>query len=268
MNWLQDNPVGRVLAAIGGVFVLFALVMAVVWTVPVAVEKAGLDTTERTGPDTVLVARKLAGLGELQVINQRPVFNESRLPVVEEPEEPEVVEDVSVAVKDAPDVRLTGVVITPEMKIATLTPADGELENVMAHEGQSLVGEFVGWHVGEVSPRTVVLRSSDGQRLELDLQVHDTAIKEPPKPVMPAAVAETRPGQDGQTLGEDGQPLSRAEQIRQRIAERREELRLEQEQNQQEQTKRARTGSVYQQAIRNMMNKNRKDESSDDNKDG
>ena len=53
----------------------------------------------------------------------------------------------SIEVKDAPDVRLTGVVITPGMKIASLTPADTNIETVMAHEGESLTGEFVGWQV-------------------------------------------------------------------------------------------------------------------------
>ena len=77
------------------------------------------------------------------------------------------------------------------------------------------------------------------------------------------------------------QPLSRAEQIRQRIAERREELRQEQEAraaNPQAQANRPEQGgaaekttqtrSAYQDAIRNMMNNRNKDKDSDGNKDG
>jgi hypothetical protein len=151
------------------------------------------------------------------------------------------------------------------MKIASLTPADGKLENVMAHEGESLTGEYVGWLVSTVNPRTVVLESRDGKKLELDLQVHDIKIKEPPKPAVPEKTAQAESGQEEQAAGEDGQPLSRAEQIRQRIAERREQLRLEQEEQQ------AQSGakpSDYQSAIRNLMKNKSKDKSSDDKNDG
>ena len=278
MKWLQDNPVGTVLASVSGVLVLLALVMAIIWALPVPVKINELEAGEKSGTDNVLVAPKIAEMRELGVINEKPVFNESRLPVVAAVDEQEVLEDTSVAVKDAPDVRLTGVVITPDKRIVTLTPATDGPEMVVAQEGESLIGEHVAWHVDKVNSRTVVLKSSDGQQLELELQVHDTKIEEPPKPtpVAAAAVAAAQAGrdQDGQQLGEDGQPLSRAEQIRQRIAERREELRLEQEaraaqpqaQEREAQAPAARSG--YQNAIRNLMNKSDKDQDSNDKKDG
>ncbi len=272
MKWLQDNPLGMTLAATSGVLILFALGMAVVWNLPVSVETAETAAQETTGGGTVLVAHQVADMSALQVINDKPVFNESRLPVVEDVVDDDGELDLTVAIKDAPDVRLTGVIITPSMKIASLTPANGELESVMAHEGEALTGEFAGWQVNSVSPRTVVLESRDGQTLELELQVHDVKIKEPPKPV---ATAKPAVAEGGQPLGEDGQPLSRAEQIRQRIAERREELRREQEeqQTQRESTAEAvsETKSVpqnYQNAIRAMMRNSSKDKSSDDKKDG
>ena len=266
MKWLQDNPLGMALAAISGVLILFALVMAIVWNLPVSVETAETAAQETTGADTVLAAHKVADMSNFQVINEKPVFNESRLPVVEEVVDGGDELDPSVAIKDAPDVRLTGVIITPSMKIASLTPSDGELENVMAHEGQQLTGEYVGWRIGSVSPRTVMLESRDGQQLELELQVHDVKIKEPPKPV---AAAEPAAAEGEQPAGEDGQPLSRAEQIRQRIAERREELRREQEeQAQADAAGKAARPNDYQSAIRAMMKNNSKDKSSDDKKDG
>ena len=145
----------------------------------------------------------------------------------------------------------------------------------MAHEGESLVGEYVGWQVRTVNPRAVVLVSRDGQKLELDLQVHDVTIKTPPKPAK-AAVAKDEPKNQAEAmLNEEGEPMSRAEQIRQRIAERREELRLEQE-AQQAQNNNSAPGTTnqpgkpsnYQQAIRNMMNNNRKEPGTNDDKDG
>jgi hypothetical protein len=279
MKWLQDNPLGMILAAISGVFVLLALGMAIVGTLPVSVETAGAETEITSDNQTNMTARQIGILADYQIVNEKPVFNESRNPVIddEEPTDEELPGEIEV--KDAPDVRLTGVVITPGMKIASLTPADGNLETVMAHEGDSLTGEFVGWQVAAVNPRTVVLESRDGQSLELDLQVHDAKIQEPVKPVsaapIPAALsnAQALAGQSSETTGDD-EPLSRAEQIRQRIAERRAELRQEQEAQQSQNA--AQAGSAgsknktkdYQTAIREMMKNKSKDQGGNDKKDG
>jgi len=272
MKWLEDNPLGLALAAISGVFILLALGMTIIWNLPVSVDVTEMEAEDQGIDISELAAHQIAPMRELLVVNERPVFNESRLPVVEDIDV-DLTEDTTVAVKDAPDVRLTGVIITASMKIASLTPADENQESIMAHEGQSLTGEFVGWQVSTVSPRTVVLESRNGQKLELDLQVHDVKIKEPPKPV-PAKTAQAESGQGEQMVGEDGEPLSRAEQIRQRIAERREELRLEQE-AQQAQSNSPAGGSdkaakppSYQDAIRALMKNNSKDKGSNDKKDG
>ncbi|MCW8925803.1 MAG: hypothetical protein OQJ84_06070 [Xanthomonadales bacterium] len=282
MNWLQDNPFGRALVYVSGGLLLLVVIMTVVWSLPVSVDTDGIEPDENEGPAAIEVAHEIASLKDLQIINEKPLFNENRLPEIAEINDEDVVEDTTIAVKDAPDVKLTGVIITPEMKIATLTPSDAELKNVMAHEGQALVGEYVGWKVGTVNPRAVVLVSNDGRQLGLELQVHDTAIKQPPKPVVaaadpPATAVQDEAGQAEPPMGEDGQPLSRAEQIRQRIAERREELRREQEaraaEAQPAPTKAGTDGtanrrSSYQNAIRNMMNNSRKDKDSNDEKDG
>jgi hypothetical protein len=249
----------------------------------VSVDTTEVNTEENTGGDAVLVAHTAAALSEFQVINEKPVFNVSRLPVIDELDGSGPDEDATVAIKDAPDVRLTGVIITPSVRIASLTPADKNLKSVMAHEGQPLTGDYVGWQVSSVSPRNVVLESRDGQKLELDLQVHDATIKEPPKP---EPVAKTQPASGVQD--EDGEPLSRAEQIRQRIAERREELRREQEDQQlndgqtgglrdrdrpserepQASNRNASEPKDYQSAIRSLINNKHKDQASDDKNDG
>lgn len=273
MKWLQDNPLGMALAGISGVFVLIMVALGVAWSLPVSVETTQTASQESSGEDGILVAHEAGPLSEFQVINEKPVFNESRLPVISDGDES--LEDDTVAIKGAPEVRLTGVIITPEVKIASLTPNDSELEGVMAHEGQSLIGEYAGWQVSSINPRNVVLESRDGQEMELELEVHDATIKEPPKPE-PAAKSDTRPGEAASD--EDEQPLSRAEQIRQRIAERRAELRREQEE-QQEQTRPEKDQSKaesrqpskpkdYQSAIRSLMNNKSKDQDSDDNNDG
>jgi len=237
MKWLQGNPLGIALAAIGGFLALLVLGMAIVWSLPVRVDVDDTASDNAAADMAPLVADEAGDLNDYRIVDERPVFNESRAPeIVEVDDVVEDVTDTTIAVKDAPDVRLTGVIITPGMKIASLTPTDTQQESVMAHEGQSLTGEFVGWQVSAVNPRDVVLESKDGQKLELELQVHDVTIKEPPKPKPePAAtVAKTAqaeqaaPGQPASSA-ENEEPLSRAEQIRQRIAERREELRREQD---------------------------------------
>ena len=271
MKWLQDNPLGMLLAATSGLFILLALGMTIVWNLPVSSGAADVETEAGAAESAILTARKMGTLGDYVVINEKPVFNESRTPVLEDIEEGAAEEDASIAVKDAPEVRLTGVVITSSMKIASLTPADTNIETVMAHEGESLTGEFVGWQVAAVNPRTVVLESRDGQSLELDLQVHDATIKEPP-PVVPAAPALEAALSGADAAGDDDEPLSRAEQIRQRIAERREELRLEQEAQQAAGAETAAANqpakrSAYQDAIRALMQKKTKDSASDDKQD-
>ena len=273
MKWLQDNPLGMILASISGVFALLALGMAIVGTLPVAVETGSAEAETTSDNKANMTARQMGTLNDYQVVNERPVFNESRNPVIEEDDGELSEDDAAIEVKDAPDVRLTGIVITPGMKIASLTPADGNLETVMAHEGDSLTGEFVGWQVTAVNPRTVVLESRDGQSLELDLQIHDAKIQEPVVPVA-APIAAELAGTASESTGEDDEPLSRAEQIRQRIAERRAELRQEQEaQQSQNASQPGSTGSKtrstdYQSAIREMMKNKSKDQGGNDKTDG
>lgn len=272
MKWLQGNPVGMALAALSSLFVLLALGMAIVGTLPVAVDVADTGSDITSSDDSILAAGQIGDLRDYQVINEKPVFNESRLPVIEEDVEvlDEVVDDASIEVKDAPDVRLTGIIITPSMKIASLTPAAGDQESVMAHEGESLIGEYVGWQVSEVKPRMVVLESRDGQKLELELLVHDAKIKEPPKPAPTEQTAQNEPGQPQDGADGDDEPLSRAEQIRQRIAERREELRREQEEQGNSEVSNTRPASgmsAYQMAIRSQIRNNSKDKASNEKED-
>jgi len=273
MKWLQDNPVGMVLASVSGFLVFLALVMTVVWNLPVSVETTGTDKELAAANEANLAMRPIADLGEYRVINEKPVFNESRLPDIGGTEEDLEADDTAIAVKDAPAVKLTGVVITPESRFASLTPEDKNIETVMAREGESLTGEFVGWRVAEVSPRLVVLESRDGQSLKLELQVHDRKIEEPP-PVAPASPVAQALASGAGEAAEDEEPLSRAEQIRQRIAERREELRREAEAQQSEGGTQANTAGEpskppdYQSAIRALMQKKSKDQGSNDKEDG
>ena len=280
MKWLQGNPLGIALVAIGGFLALLALGMTIVWNLPVPVDTDDTVTDVAAADVAPLVAEEAGSLDDYRIVDERPVFNESRHPEIVAVEN--VIEDITdetIEVTDAPAVKLTGVIITPGMKIASLTPVDTSQESVMAHEGQSLTGEFVGWQVSLVNPRDVVLKSNDGQLLELELQVHDVAIKEPPKPKPVAKAAQARqskqtePGKAKSGAGDDEEPLSRAEQIRQRIAERREELRREQDAQSQQASKdksqsgrsvRTDSGGAYQNAVQASIRNSRKDKDNED----
>lgn len=261
MKWLQNNVMGVILAAACGLLLLVAVSLAWVGSWPASsgeVDAAELDLAmeQRAEPD------ELEPLRSYRVVTDRPLFNQSRRPVIEieESVQPEQ-EAAQATVAEAPQVSLTGVVITPEVKLVSLTPADGG-EAVVFGEGKPMRGEYNGWVVSEVMPRAAVLESSSGQKVELSLVVHDQKIKEPPKPVRPEPEA---PDED--QMGEDGEePLSRAEEIRQRIAERREQLRREAAENQEggDDAAAGEGPSPYAQAIRNMMGQGKKDQDDDD----
>jgi hypothetical protein len=269
------------LAATGGAFVLISTLLAIVWSLPVSVDNSSVETKQPPrGPETV-ATHQIGPLSEYQMINERPVFNESRLPVVADITDADLISDLSIEASDAPDVKLTGVIITPSVKIASLSLAKGDQRSIWAHEGEPMTGEFVGWQVRTVSPRKVILESLGGETLELELVVHDVKIKEPPKPPAEEKTEKAVAAAGGEVVDEDGQPLSRAEQIRQRIAERREELRREQEEQQYESRNRENSqsstspssnrtsqSSDYQNAIRSMMKNKSKEKDNSEKEDG
>ena len=77
MKWLQDNPLGMAMAGFGGVLALLVLAMSIVWTLPETAEISAADQTETGSVDPVIVAHQVADLAEFEVINEKPVFNET-----------------------------------------------------------------------------------------------------------------------------------------------------------------------------------------------
>jgi general secretion pathway protein N len=272
MNWFENNPVGRALAWTCGGLAGFILLMAWAWHWPVSSNLG--DDGEASGQVAPVqtAVTDLGPVSEYRVINDRPVFNESRQPVVSIEEDGETIELVEAPVADAPDVRLTGVIITPEQRMATLSQNRGG-DALIAHEGNPLDGEYVGWTVASIEPRMVRLESLEGESLELQLSVHDQVIKEPPRPEPPPEEQLAQEG-EGEAGAEDGEQLSRAEEIRRRIAERREQLRREADQERSEENEATSSQrNEYQQAIQSMLQKSRstdndeQDESGSDNDD-
>lgn len=223
IKWFEDNPVALVLASIGGGLLLISLILAVVWSLPPSATFEGQDSSAAELTLDVPELAESEPLDAYAVITERPVFNESRLPMIEDDsagddEGEDLAEEV-----DAPDLELAGVIITPSIRMVTLKSKESD-QSLVAFEGQPLEGNYGSWQVSLIEPRQVTLSSGRGEQKQLKLQVHDAMIAEPPR-MASDGDDESSETQAGQSEGENDQPLSRAEEIRQRIAERREELR-------------------------------------------
>jgi len=271
VKWLENNLPGQILVGACGLLLLVSVILGVAWTRPAS---SGGDG-ETPGPVALSAATsttELAPLGEYREVTDRPLFNETRRPEIETGEFDETeAAPADTTVADAPKVSLTGVVIMPGAKIASLTPEGGG-EAMLFREGHPMRGDYNGWQVSEVGPRRVTLESSNGQRLELDLLVHDQVINQPPRPE--PVLRREQPAEDssGGTPEDDDDPdrLSRAEEIRQRIAERREQLRQEAAERRDgappgTETDRKQINN-YQSAIQDMI-QGRKDKKKDDDDD-
>ena len=266
---LEDNPIGKTLLGICGGLILVSALLVIIWMLSPSGSFIATDDEDRLAG---LELPELAGIESIEKyaeITERPIFNESRLPVLELDEEG-AEEDLQEDEIEAPEMVLAGIIITPTLRMATLRAKDNPY-SLVAFEGRPLEGNFGSWQISRIEPREVTLTSGDGEEMQLQLQIHDVKIAQPPKPEVPAEQTQSRPGRELAVAAGDGdQPLSRAEEIRQRIAERREELRRAAEADEQDDLQKtsAQSGEKkqrsYQQAIQSMMGRQRQRESEDD----
>ena len=257
ITWLEDNPIGIALASACGGLLVIALLLAVIWALPASSSSMGPeDENTMSGLHLPELAVSEA-IDKYAVITERPVFNNTRLPVIEPDLDDGLGEELLEEDVDAPDLQLTGIVITPSIRMATLKQKNkggGEQLSLVAFEGKPLEGNFGSWQISAIGQRDVTLSSGGGEELQLKLEVHGVAIAQPPKPEPRSA----QQGKNGQAQQGEDQPLSRAEEIRQRIAERREELRREAEEKEQVEQ------PSYQQAIQAMIGRKRQEPSNDE----
>ena len=223
MRWLEDNPAGQVLAALVAGALVAMLALGVVWSLPPSAAGGSGDGQDQPMQVDVAKLPDSPPIETFAVVTDRPVFNESRQPELESEADPDADDPENLAEEpvDAPELVLAGVVITPSLRMVTLRPKSAR-ESLVAFEGQPLHGDYGSWHVSRIAPREVTLASGDGRELQLQLQVHDAQIAPPPAVNPAEAAAQEAAAADA---GEEERPLTRAEEIRQRIAERREELR-------------------------------------------
>jgi hypothetical protein len=223
IKWFEGNPLALALGGICGFLLLTSLVLGVVWSLPPSVPDADGEGEEDLLALDIPELEENEPIETYAVITERPVFNESRLPAIEDETDGTGEEDLAGEEVDAPEFELAGVIMTPSIRMVTLRTKE-QSESLVAFEGQPLEGNYGTWQVSRIEPRQITLASGRGEEVLLKLQVHDVAMTEPPKPVSPQKQASDAPAQ-AVADGDDDEPLSRAEEIRRRIAERREELR-------------------------------------------
>jgi hypothetical protein len=254
VKWFEDNPLGAVLVGVSVVLLLLAIVIGYAWSRPVGNLADPDAALAQAAPEASGGDWRLGPVRDYQVINDRPLFNESRRPEVidvdegeeAEPEEPVVKEEPA----EPPKVRLTGVVITPERRYVSLTPEEGG-ESLILAPGMPLAGEGLArWSVDRIEAREVRLKARGGATVALELAVFDEVIREPP----PEQRRREPADEDQAEPAGDGEELSRAEQIRQRIQERREQLRAEADQEaEQEQGRQQNREDAYRSAIQDLI---------------
>lgn len=156
---------------------------------------------------------ELPSRGEYAEIAARPLFNEDRRP--EEDGGPAGGEDEAIAAEEEapaepPPVSLTGVIITPEQRIAMMRNTESR-EFVTLKEGEPLEG----WTLDEVSRRRVVFATGDDRQV-VELEVYTGSLG--------GGRRRGRNGGNGDQPGQErsNQPLSATEQIRERIQRERE----------------------------------------------
>jgi hypothetical protein len=261
LKWLQDNPLGLALGATCGLLLLAWLVLAILASMPPSLAPAGnAGEAQDPGLNLPTLAENLP-LDNYSVISERPLFNETRLPMLDDALDNENLPPEPEEEPELPEVELAGVVITPSLRMATLKRKDNAL-SLVAFEGRPIEADFGSWQVSRILPRTVTLSSASGGELQLEMKVHDAKIEPPVKPVNKGqAVADGVSG--GESPENETEPLSRAEEIRQRIAERREELRREAEQADSSATKDE--PPDYQDVIQSMIGRNRGQKSGNEN---
>lgn len=181
---------------------------------------------------------KLEAYGAYAEILTRPVFNESRAP--EAQAETAGTEGEPAKATAAPlNVALTGVILMPELKLAFVR--DNVTNTVhRVRLGNPLEGEQSGWKLVELKPRGAVFEGEGLGRQELDLATDVAGAPAAVAAIVPAPAADpagVQPVSPEAPSGIAGRPSGNVtpDAIRQRIEERRRQLREEAQRMMQEQ---------------------------------
>lgn len=190
-------------------------------------------------PSVASIQGEAASLGpasQYAEVSARPLFNEDRKPTP-----PDAADGDKAEIPKVPlNVTLTGVIITPQVKLAMLRD-NAKGEALSLREGMPLPGDQAVWTVAEIQPRKVVFRGGNDETSELPLDVAAVtpAASTPRAAPPPPPPAATPPGSAPVTVdpaaGNAPPPMDRAAELQRRIEERRREMREQAERLRQQQ---------------------------------
>ncbi len=228
--------VGLILGAACGLLALIAAALFAGLGSGVAPAPSGDAASERPVPDVDLASSfGLAEESAYAVIADRPVFNETREPEVDDAE---IVETGGVDPNDPTqsgepppplEVQVKGIILAPDVRLAIVTDPTSN-ETLRLREGMPLEGELAAWTLSEIQPRKLVFDGAGADQVEVELQVNTGALTGGPAVSnRTARSGPTEVGNEQAAPAEEMDAQARAEEIRRRVAERRAQLREEAE---------------------------------------
>jgi general secretion pathway protein N len=169
----------------------------------------------------------LPPLEQFAAIRDRPLFSPERRPEVVQLAADENAAGDGEGEEEPPpplDVSITGIIITPDVRIAMVRPR-GASESLVLREGMPLPGELGAWTLSRVLPRRALFDGGTGAPpAEVELSV-DKTVRSAPAPVAAGQAAAAAAAAGEEAAPSDVQ--SRAAEIRRRIEERRRQMREE-----------------------------------------
>ncbi|MDR9453921.1 MAG: hypothetical protein RI542_08305 [Wenzhouxiangella sp.] len=225
---LEKNLLTTVLVGASGVF---GLVGAMFMGLYFLTDVRFIDPAEEQSTELSLVQAPETGLEELaaySAITERPVFfPDRRLPVMEVAQTDETIDEPEIEIEpvDPLDAVVAGIIIAPDYRVALVNDkVAGEVK--IMREGMSFEGDQAPWRLTEIGARGANFVSVDGQETALELNVYTEGL---------AMGSSGQSASGGGASEQTDSPQSRADLIRQRVAERRAELRARAERSAQQQ---------------------------------
>jgi general secretion pathway protein N len=204
---------------------------------------AGGEAAPDDLPSAAGIQQDVAALGpetQYRAVQERPLLNEDRKPTPVDDSDP----NAGVAPQVPLNVTLTGVIITPDVKLAMLRD-NAKGDALSLREGMPLPGDQSVWTVVEILARKVVLKSANNETNELPLDVAAVTspastptgprMPTPPPPGTPPQVNVPPPMAVADPNAAVNAQNDRAAELQKRIEERRREMREQAERLRQQQ---------------------------------
>ena len=222
---IKNNLFGTILIILMVIFLLFASVQMIgigsgINEVVIA-ENINSDLPAVKGAiDSSQVDEKVDNTQLVNLIMDRPMFSDTRLPIIESDEE--VVEEEPPLEIEELKAKLMGVVITPENSYAMIVDEITNNSEVYT-VGMPLEGEQGGWSLSEITQRKVVFTSEDNKTTELELEVFGGTSSSPSNSATPDVSGSNTTSE----IQEKIEKKKNADDIRKKIAERRAQMRAD-----------------------------------------